>query len=225
MRLNSQDAYQLLIKDVITSEEDWNQPENRWLKHCIYVGEAAGRIAAQMELDSDFASALGYVHDIGRKVSHPRHVIEGYSYLMRLGYDEMARSCLTHSFIDNDINLTAGGPLRTDTQAMMLPYLDSHPVNIYDNIVQLCDLFCLDTGYTTVEKRMLDISKRKGVFSNSLEHFHSALNLKVRIEEQLGCSLYDLFPEISKEDILHIRKDRDELERLLVVPMIKKNIN
>ena len=222
MRLNSQDAYQLLIKDVITSEEDWKRPENRWLKHCIYVGKAAGRIAAQMELDSDFARALGYVHDIGRKVSHPRHVIEGYSYLMRLGYDEMARSCLTHSFIDNDINLTAGGPLRADTQAKVFPYLDSHPVNIYDNIVQLCDLFCLDTGYTTVEKRMLDISKRKGVFSNSLEHFHSALNLKVRIEEQLGCSLYDLFPEISKEDILHIRKDRDELERLLVVPMIKK---
>ena len=77
MRLNSQDAYQLLIKDVITSEEDWKRPENRWLKHCIYVGEAAGRIAAQMELDSDFARALGYVHDIGRKVSHPRHVIEG----------------------------------------------------------------------------------------------------------------------------------------------------
>ena len=222
MRLDSHDAYQLLIKDVIRSPKDWDQSENRWVKHCVYVGFAAERIAQGIGVDSDFAKALGYVHDIGRKISHPRHVIEGYNYLMRLGYDEMARSCLTHSFIDNDINLTAGGPLRTDTQAMMLPYLENHPANIYDNIVQLCDLFCLETGYTTVEKRMLDISMRKGVFSNSLEHFHSVLNLKARIEEQLNCSLYDLFPEISKEDINHISEDHEQLEKNLVVPMIKK---
>ena len=35
MRLNSQDAYRLLIKDVIISAEDWKRPENRWLKHWI----------------------------------------------------------------------------------------------------------------------------------------------------------------------------------------------
>ena len=69
---------------------------------------------------------------------------------------------------------------------------------------------------------MLDISMRKGVFSNSLEHFHSVLNLKARIEEQLNCSLYDLFPEISKEDINHISEDHEQLEKNLVVPMIKK---
>ena len=134
MRITASEAYQLLLKDVVCSVEDWNRPENRWVKHCVYVGEAAGRIAECLGVDSDFAKALGYVHDIGRKVSHPRHVIEGYSYLMKLGLDEMAGSCLTHSFIDNDIHLTAGGPLRTDTEAFVAPYLNSHPATIYDNI-------------------------------------------------------------------------------------------
>ena len=39
--------------------------------------------------------------------------------------DEMARYCITHSFVDNDIRLTAGGPLRTDTEALVAPYLET----------------------------------------------------------------------------------------------------
>ena len=40
------------------------------------------------------------LHDIGRKfgVSYLKHVSDGYSYMMSLGYDEVARVCLTHSF-------------------------------------------------------------------------------------------------------------------------------
>lgn len=221
MRITASEAYQLLLKDVVCSVEDWNRPENRWVKHCVYVGEAAGRIAECLGVDSDFAKALGYVHDIGRKVSHPRHVIEGYSYLMKLGLDEMAGSCLTHSFIDNDIRLTAGGPLRTDTEAFVAPYLNSHPATIYDNIVQLCDLFCLETGFTTIEKRMLDISLRKGVYDNSKDHFEHVLKLKKRIEDKMGCSLYSLFPEIPENDRNQIKDNRQKLMFLLEKPPVK----
>ena len=221
MRITASEAYQLLLKDVVCSVEDWNRPENRWVKHCVYVGEAAGRIAECLGVDSDFAKALGYVHDIGRKVSHPRHVIVGYSYLMKLGLDEMAGSCLTHSFIDNDIRLTAGGPLRTDTEALVAPYLNSHPATIYDNIVQLCDLFCLETGFTTIEKRMLDISLRKGVYDNSKDHFEHVLKLKKRIEDKMGCSLYSLFPEIPENDRNQIKDNRQKLMFLLEKPPVK----
>lgn len=152
MKLNAKSAYQLLIDGVIQESNDFNKPENRWIKHCVFAGVAAGRIARRLGLDGDFAEACGYLHDVGRKISHPAHVVEGYRYLKSRGYDEMARYCITHSFVDNDIRLTAGGPLRTDTEALVAPYLETHPATIYDNIVQLCDLFCLDSGFTTVEK-------------------------------------------------------------------------
>ena len=52
MRITASEAYQLLLKDVVCSVEDWNRPENRWVKHCVYVGEAAGRIAECLGVDS-----------------------------------------------------------------------------------------------------------------------------------------------------------------------------
>ena len=82
---------------------DLEKPENKWIKHCIYVGTGAGRIADALELDSDYAQALGYIHDIGRKISHPNHTTAGYKYMINEGDSEEARSCLTHSFIDNNI--------------------------------------------------------------------------------------------------------------------------
>lgn len=215
MKLNSGEAYQLLIKDVIFDDRDFDKVENRWVKHCINVGIASGRIARKLGLDGDFAEACGYLHDVGRKISHPAHVVEGYRYLVNRGYDEMARYCITHSFIDSDIHLIAGGPLQADTETLVAPYLETHPATIYDNIVQLCDLFCSEEGFTTVEKRLLNISARTGIYSNSYEHFCSALKLKERIEKQMGCSLYSLFPEVSSVDLANVSINYYELETLL----------
>ena len=214
MKLNSREAYHLLVQDVIFEEQDFLKSENRWVNHCINVGIAAGRIAKRLGLDDDFAQACGYLHDVGRKISHPRHVIEGYYYLKSRRYEEMARYCITHSFIDNNISLTAGGPLLAETEKLVVPYLNTHPVTIYDNLIQLCDLFCSDVGFTTIEKRVLDISIRKGVYDNSAQHFQSALNLKKRIENYMGCSLYTLFPEISDTDVLNISADMQKLQSL-----------
>ena len=83
-------------------------------------------------------------------------------------------------------------------------------------------MFCLDSGFTTIEKRLLDISVRKGVYSNSYEHFCSALNLKSKIEKQMGCSLYSLFPEISSVDLSNVFSDYQKLESLLNQSPVKK---
>lgn len=212
MKLTSTKARELLLEGVIYNTDDLEKPENRWVKHCLYVGIAAGRIAKQMGLDDDYAIALGYIHDIGRKISHPNHTIEGYKYMIEKGYPEEARSCLTHSFIDNNILYTAGGgPDTKERYDFVNDYLHSVDLTEYDNIIQLCDLFCLETGFTTVERRLLDITQRKGVFSNSELHFTKTLELKERLEMQMGCSLYDLFPEISEECLNSVEKDREEI--------------
>lgn len=211
-RLDSQKALDLLFKDVILKKEDISENKNRWVKHCIYVGIAAGRIAEKLGLDIDYAISLGYIHDVGRKISHPNHVIDGYHYMVEYGYIEEARSCLTHSFIDNNIynvaDKVSGPQERFD---FMNGFLHSVELTPYDNIVQMCDLFCLETGFTTVEKRMLDIYVRKGVYDTTKPHFYKVMELKKRLEDKMGCSLYELFPEISKESIDDIDKDRQEI--------------
>lgn len=214
--LSAKNALDLLFKSVIHNSADLEKPENKWVKHCIYVGVGAGRIAAKLGIDSDYAQALGYVHDIGRKISHPNHTIAGYKYMINEGYVEEARSCLTHSFVDNNIYYTAGGlPEGKDRFDFMNSFLQSTELTIYDSIVQMCDLFCLDTGFTTVERRLLDITIRKGVFDNSLLHLEKTMELKSRLEEMMGCSLYELFPEIDPGALAMADEEHGKLVDLL----------
>ena len=214
-RLTEEQALKLLLKDIKDRKELQN-PENKWILHSIYVGEAAKRIAKAIGINPDKAITYGYIHDIGRRIDHKNHTIEGYNYLNKLNYLEEARYCLTHSFIDNDINKTAGGgPTDLDSYNFINNYLQNNPHNLYDNIIQLCDLFCLESGFTTIENRLLDISLRKGVYDNSSNHYKAVLNLKSRIEKALNYSLYTLFPEIKQKDLENIESDKQKLEELL----------
>ena len=72
-----------------------------WGNHSRTVAHCAQKIALNCGLDSDKAYVLGLLHDIGRKfgVRHLGHVSDGYSYMMSLGYDEVAKICLTHSLL------------------------------------------------------------------------------------------------------------------------------
>ncbi len=213
--MDSKKALEILLQN-IKNINDLQKPENRWILHSIYVGLASRRIAQELKLDEDFALTIGYMHDIGRIINHFNHPIEGYLYLNNLGYSDVSRYSLTHSFIDNIITNTAGGgPKDEDSFTFINNYLKSVELNIYDNIIQLCDLFCLESGFTTIEKRMLDISKRKGIYANSYEHYLSVLKLKERIESMIGKDLYDLFPEIKEEDLLNQSNNREELLNLI----------
>ena len=219
--MNEETALSLLLEG--KSIKDLSKNENRWILHSIYVGLAARRIAHELKLDEDYALTIGYLHDIGRKINHNNHPIEGYLYLKDLGYSYIARYSLTHSFINNDIRLTAGGgPKDLESYNFINNYLKSTSLNIYDNIIQLCDLFCLETGFTTIEKRMLDISMRKGIYDNSYDHFISVMHLKNKIEDKMGKDLYLLFPEIKEEDLINRKEDYDKLIEMIKPKVLEK---
>lgn len=216
--MDSKKALEILLQN-INYKEELRKPENKWILHSIYVGIAARRIAHELSLDEDFALTIGYMHDIGRSIRHIGHPIEGYLYLINMGYPEVARYSITHSFIDNVVfNTAGGGPKDLESYNFIKKYLDSIEVNIYDNIIQLCDLFCLESGFTTFEKRILDITERKGVFSNSLEHFNNIMSLKNKIETMMDKEIYSLFPEIKKEDL-----DSCEIDRKRLMLMFNNN--
>ncbi len=71
-----------------------------WGDHSRTAAHCAEKIAEASGMNPKKAYVLGLLHDIGRKfgVRHLGHVSDGYTYMMSLGYDEVARVCLTHSF-------------------------------------------------------------------------------------------------------------------------------
>lgn len=216
MKLTSKSALELLKSGVISSDDELSDDKNKWILHSICVGDTAGIIASALGIDADYARALGYIHDIGRKISHPRHAIEGYHYMVQNGYPEEASICLTHSFINNNIHLVAGGEVEEGkTKDFIDSYLKQREVSLYDNIIQMCDLLCLPTGVTTLEKRLLDIYTRKGIHSNTLAHYQNAFRLKEKLESMLGCSLYSLFDDLKEDDLISALADGEAIKKLL----------
>ena len=215
-KITDKEALDLLLQD-IKDKKDLTKPENKWILHSIYVGLAARRIAHELNLNESFALTIGYLHDIGRRINHFNHPIEGYFYLKKLGYDDIARYSLTHSFLNNDITKTVGtGPKDKESYAFINNYLQTINKDVFDNIVHLCDLMCLETGFTTIEKRILDVMTRKGVSENSYSHYMDLMDFKNWLEITMKKDLYSLFPEIKKEDL-----DNKLLDKALLLELIK----
>ena len=194
MILTSKDALQILEE----TRKDFE--DQGWINHSICVGNSAGTIAkalnkSGMELDIDKAIALGYIHDIGKKTSDFHgHVINGYSYLKNIGYeDDYCNICLTHSYLNNDVLCTAGGI--PDNISFRTEFIKNHEYSIYEKIINLCDLMCT-SEVLTVDKRLIDIIIRRGAYSNTQYHIKETYKLKEYFDNLLGYNLYDLFPEI-----------------------------
>lgn len=189
MKLTSEKALEILENTRGKTKDDG------WINHSICVGNSAGKIAKELELDVDKAKALGYIHDIGKAVEDfSDHVMNGYKYLKELGYDdEYANICLTHSYLNNDYTCVAGGipkdiPFRTN-------FIKNHEYTIYEKIINLCDLIC-KTVPITLEKRLIDLIVRYGVHENTVYHIKEAQKLKKKFDEMLGYNVYNLFPGI-----------------------------
>ena len=192
MQLNSKEAKKML------EDAKGKTPHDGWIYHSICVGDSAARIATCLNLDSEKARTLGYIHDIGKIKSFQNHIMEGYKLLKEKNVDEeYCNVCLTHSYLNNDINCTAGGipediPFRTN-------FIINHKYTIYEKIINLCDLLCTNK-VCTLEQRLIDIMIRRGVHSNTVYHIKESYKLKEYFDNLLGHNLYDLFPEI-KENI------------------------
>ena len=189
MKLTSAKALEMLENAKGKTKDDG------WIYHSICVGNSAGKIAKALNLDEEYAKTLGYIHDIGKSVGDfYSHVINGYNYLKELGYDDKyANICLTHSYLNNDVNCTAGGvprdiPFRTE-------FIKNHEYTIYEKIINLCDLMCTSVNLT-LEKRLVDIMLRRGVHENTVYHIKEAQKLKKEFDDMLGYNVYDLFPGV-----------------------------
>ena len=177
-------------------------PDDNWILHSICVGDTASKIAEALNLDVNVAKTLGYIHDIGKRFGFGNesmpHPIKGYEYILELGYDEeYASVCLTHSYLNNDINCVAGGIPSKERYRydFTKDFVKNHKYTVYEKLINLCDLMCT-TKRMTLEQRIIEIMLRRGVYDNTVYHITEAKKLKKEIDEMLGYSVYTLFEDI-----------------------------
>lgn len=171
----------------------------KWVEHSLNVGTASERLAEHLNLDKEKAYIYGILHDIGRirKGIGVKHIIDGYHYMMELGYPDIARYCLTHTFFIKDVHSSCALWDVTDEEANEIQeFLDSHEYDLYDKIIQISDCIGDAEGITTVERRLIDVHLRKGVDENTIKTWNEIFSLQAELEELLGSSMYSIFPEV-----------------------------
>jgi len=170
-----------------------------WVDHSRYVALAAKSIATKHpNLDADIAYIFGLLHDIGRREgwTDMRHAIDGHEYMNSLGYEAVAKICLTHSFPMKDDRRAETNPGEWDCSAEQLEYVNDYMSKViyddYDRLLQLCDALALTTGFCILEKRFVDIVLRYGFNDSTVPRWRAFIELKDYFESTINCSIYSL---------------------------------
>ena len=175
-----------------------------WVKHSVNVGNAARLIAEKVpSMDPEKAYIVGLLHDIGRRVGIvdiPTHVYEGYRYCMEKGWDEAARICMTHSYLR--MRDEFGYEPETEREKTIKAYIMNCEVDDYDRLIQLCDSLAVDYGFVILEKRFVDVTRRYGIMEDYIRGWENAFAIKESFEERMGCSVYDVLPDIGRTSLL-----------------------
>ena len=177
-----------------------------WVKHSINTGIAARNIAEKVPgMDAEKAYIVGMLHDIGRRckfgfVDIPTHVYDGCKYCMEKGWDEVARICMTHSYLQMKDEFDYEP--ETENEKAIKEYIMNCEADDYDKLIQLCDSLAVDYGFVILEKRFVDVTRRYGIMEGYIKGWEIAFKIKEDFEERMGCSIYDVLPDIGKTSLL-----------------------
>ena len=175
-----------------------------WVKHSMNVGLAARNIAERIPgMDAQKAYVLGLLHDIGRRVGIvdiPTHIYEGYTYCMAKGWDEAARICMTHSYLLMKDEFCYEP--ESEQEKAIKAFIMGCNADDYDRLIQLCDSLAVDYGFVILEKRFVDVTRRYGIMEGYIKGWEVAFSIKESFESRMGCSVYDVLPDIGKTTLL-----------------------
>lgn len=164
-----------------------------WGDHSRTAAHCAEAIAAACGLDEDKAYVLGLLHDIGRRYGkrHLGHVVDGCRYMLSLGYDEVARVCLSHSFNDQSLEDYVGNrDTSPEETALIENRLATMVYDEYDRLIQLCDSLAGADGVMDIIERMEDVRRRYGDYPQNKWDINLAI--KAHFEALAGRDIYDI---------------------------------
>lgn len=173
-----------------------------WIEHSINTGIAAKLIAENCDLlNPEKAYTLGVLHDIGRRIGivSQRHIISGYTYCMERGWSDVAKICMTHSFMVQNIASEVGEiDISESEYAFIKKYLESVTYDDYDRLLQLCDGLAMADGFCLLEKRLIDVHRRYGTNEYTVSRWNAVFDIKEYFETRMGCSIYDILPNVKE---------------------------
>ncbi len=190
-------------EDILREGETMNP--GPWGDHSRTVAHCAYCIAKQANMDANKAYVVGLLHDIGRRFGKRNlgHVIDGYRYMMELGYDEAAKICLTHSFNLQSIDNYVGkrDTTKEETEEIITKLAEA-VFDDYDRLIQLCDAIA-GAGYImNIVDRMNDVKSRYGSYPQ--DKWDCNIYLKSYFEEKIEKNLY----EVVSQKKFHISFDK-----------------
>ncbi len=175
----------------------------KWVDHSITVAKTCEKLAMSLNVDSERAYVIGLMHDIGRRcgVTGTRHSIDGYMFLKNQGFEDIGRYCITHSYFVKDIrNIVGKWDYTKEEENFVTDFLNTINYDIYDKLVQISDCMSLPNGVTIIERRLVDVHLRNGINESVVDTWKNLYKIQAEIENELGYSIYKLFPE-AKENI------------------------
>ena len=197
-----------MLPSIIDAEKELQIAETLnpgpWVKHSLNVGIAARNIAEKIpNLDRNKAYVLGILHDIGRRVgivNIPKHGYEGYYYCINNGWAEVAKICMTHSYVLMQDNFNYEPTTKEENE--IKKYILNCQPDEYDLLIQLCDSLATDYGFVIIEKRFVDVVRRYGIMEKYIEGWNKLFEIKEHFESKMNCSIYDFLPDIEKTTLL-----------------------
>ena len=119
---------------------------------------------------------------------------------MSRGWDEAARVCMTHSYrlMKDEFDYEP----TSDMEKEIKKFICSTEADDYDKLIQLCDSLAVDDGFVILEKRFVDVTRRYGIMEGYIKGWDVSFAIKEAFEEKMGCSIYDVLPDIGRTTLL-----------------------
>lgn len=171
--------------------------EKGFYEHCLGVAYAAQIIASHSDdLNPEKAYILGLLHDYGKRLDEKSekrfHGNVGFDDMNAMGYSEVARTCLTHSFLIKDFE-----DRQYNYPQKELDYAREKLLEIeyddYDYLIQFSDMIVNNMKFMHIKKRIRNISNRYNISIKDLKlFFRKAMELKTYFDNKCGCDIYNL---------------------------------
>lgn len=127
------------------------------------------------------------------------HLLSGYNYSKKLGYDLLAKICITHSCPTKsiyDFDYIVNKNCTDEEYKFVEDYFNKVEYNDYDKLIQLCDALALHNCFTLIEKRLIDVALRHGVNEYNVPKWKAYMELKNYFEGKMGKSIYSILPGV-----------------------------
>ncbi len=171
--------------------------EHEYRFHTQGVAKAAEKIALYVTgMDSEKAFILGLLHDygkrIGEKIEGRFHGQEGYERMCELGYYDVAKVCLTHTFPDKNFSDDEFSYPK-EWKVWSKQILNNLEYDDYDYLIALCDKFFEGMSMVSIEKRIAGIVKRYNLKETQRMLLYKQSNkLKEYFDKKTGCDIYKI---------------------------------